>query len=333
MTDPYETDDELAALLALDALEPGEQADAELRVGTFAADFAEVSAELASAVADPPPDALRADLFDRALQRRPMGGGIDGVVPSEPLDAFIATVDALAALLATLSDDDFEQPVRAPFGRVRDVVAHLAGVETLMLGWLGIQPIADAALALDHIAITQPVMDELAQLAPSVVATEWRARAARATDAVRTVEPDRALQVHDIPTSRDGMLLLRTFEVWAHHEDIARALDLPLPGLDAARGRLMSSRLADALPLAIALTNPQAPAGSVRLVLTGDGGGTYDLDLGDAAASDALVVTDTVELCRVAADRVQPDQLDAVIEGDRELAFAVLGAASAFSRD
>ena len=51
------SDEETAALLALDALLPGEQADAELRIGMLPADLAGVAALLAEeTVTDPPPE-------------------------------------------------------------------------------------------------------------------------------------------------------------------------------------------------------------------------------------------------------------------------------------
>ena len=51
--------DEQAALLALDALEADEQADAELRHGAFPAELTAAAAALADATELPPPSELR----------------------------------------------------------------------------------------------------------------------------------------------------------------------------------------------------------------------------------------------------------------------------------
>ena len=64
-------DDELAALLALDALGPDEQADAELRLGTFHTPLSEASAALAEIAATAPPPDLRAAVIDRAWRVDP----------------------------------------------------------------------------------------------------------------------------------------------------------------------------------------------------------------------------------------------------------------------
>jgi uncharacterized protein (TIGR03083 family) len=336
MTDAFDPDDELAALLALDALDPGEQADAELRLGTFATDYADVSAALAAGVASAPPSELRAEILRGATHRRAMGDAIDGVAPLAPIDAFTVTIAELATLLSTLDDADLDRAVRGRYERVRDLVAHLAGIDDLVLGWLGLQPIDDPELALDHVAVTRAAIDELAHLPAAELVAEWRRRAERVVTAARNAPADQPVQAHDIPTHVDGMLLLRTFEVWAHHEDILVALDHPLPELDPARGRLMSSQLAEALPIAVALGAETPPDAWVRLVLTGDGGGTYDLVFGAGAATgdpDSLVVADMVDVCRLAARRLTTEELAPVVEGDLDLAKRTLAAATAFARD
>ena len=61
-TDKHRRDevDEVAALLALDALEPDEQADAELRYGSFPQELADVTLPLAESVATAPPQGSQA---------------------------------------------------------------------------------------------------------------------------------------------------------------------------------------------------------------------------------------------------------------------------------
>lgn len=95
--------DETAALLALDALLPGEQADAELRIGMLPADLAEAAALLAErTVTDPPPE-LRSATLTRAASRRSPGLPIDAARPCKPA-AFDRTVEDLNHLLGSLTD-------------------------------------------------------------------------------------------------------------------------------------------------------------------------------------------------------------------------------------
>jgi hypothetical protein len=50
-------------------------------------------------------------------------------------------------------------------------------------------------------------------------------------------------------------------------------------------------------------------------------------------SSEVTIITNATDLCRVAIRRLGPDQLDAVIDGDRELGDLVLAAIGALARD
>src|SRR4051812_19760745 len=117
-------DDELAALLALDALESDEQADAELQMGTFPPGLADTSAALAESTAVEPPDDLRADALANALARRTAGRPIDAPEPCDPAEGFRRTVADLHALLTSLSDADWEAQAHPEHGTVRELIAH-----------------------------------------------------------------------------------------------------------------------------------------------------------------------------------------------------------------
>ena len=54
-------------------------------------------------------------------------------------------------------------------------------------------------------------------------------------NAAGTVAPDLEVLAHDLPTDADGLLVLRTFELWAHMHDVAQATGRPVPDLDAPR--------------------------------------------------------------------------------------------------
>jgi hypothetical protein len=140
--------------------------------------------------------------------------------------------------------------------------------------------------------------------------------------------------VHDLPTDVDGLLVLRAFELWAHLHDVCDAVGRPVPDAGPARLALMSSRLMDVVPAALFLRDVPPPVSEVRFVLTGPAGGCYDVDLGGPAGREPLtIVADTADLCRVAARRLSVGALDAVVDGDPEVAERILVALDAFSRD
>ncbi|HKC26544.1 MAG TPA: maleylpyruvate isomerase family mycothiol-dependent enzyme, partial [Jatrophihabitans sp.] len=330
MVEEISAADELAALLALDALPEDEQADAELRYGTFPAQLADVVAVLAEGTAQQPPDDLRSRTLERALERRPDGRPVGAVESVSAAEAFDRTVAEFAELLGDLSAHEWQAPAHSAHGDVRGLVAHLVGVERLCLAWLDPSAPAPVDPHLDHVAATRPTVDELAGATPEAVAAAWHdaARAVAAQGA--SGDPNRPVSFHDVSTSVDGLLVMRTFELWAHAMDIALATGRAMPTLDAARMTLMSTLLIQVLPGAMAYRGGPAPRGTARLVLTGDAGGCYTVALEPGATVtddepvDVTIVTDVVDLCRVAARRLPPEELAVQIEGDRDLAHAVL---------
>jgi uncharacterized protein (TIGR03083 family) len=327
------SDDETAALLALDALLPSEQADAELRTGMLPAGLAEAIALLAEATVTDPPQDLRSDTLARAASRRPPGRPVDAARPCEPTVAFDRTVDEMNQLLASLTDAEWNAPAHAEHGRVRDLLAHLVGVERLVLRWLDPQ---DTVPNLpDHVAATRPVVAELADTDPHDIARQWY-QEARAVAAAAAADRSQMVVFHDIMVSVDQLLVTRTGELWAHAIDICQATGRPLPQLDDERIATLCDALMTAVPLALAYRGTTAPGRAARFVLTGPAGGTYTVPLALEALTtepDVTIVTDAPGLCRVAVRRLRPEQLDAVIDGDRELGDLVLAGIGALARD
>jgi hypothetical protein len=77
-------------------------------------------------------------------------------------------------------------------------------------------------------------------------------------------------------------------------------------------------------------------AAQVHLVLTGPGGGTWDVELDGTSPLDPVqlsIVTDAVGFCRLAANRLAPDELELHITGDRDQAAGLLAAAATLALD
>jgi hypothetical protein len=96
-------------------------------------------------------------------------------------------------------------------------------------------------------------------------------------------------------------------------------------------------RRADERPaFALAYRGSTAPGRSARFVLTGPAGGSYTVPLAPdspATTPAVTIVTDPVDLCRVAARRLDPAELDATVDGDHQLAELVLAGVGALARD
>lgn len=324
--------EDTAALLALDALLPDEQADAELEIGELPADLAQAVALLAEqTVTDPPPD-LRAATLRAATSRRAPGRPADAARRCDPGEAFSRTVEDMNDLLGSLSDAEWNAPAHADHGQVRDLAAHLVGVERLVGRWL--DPADTVPDLPDHIAATRPVVAELAGTDPAEIARQWY-QGARGVAAAATGDRTRPVRFHDLTITVDQLLISRTGELWSHAIDICRSAGRPLPMLDSERVATLCDALVEAVPFALLYGDATEPGKTARFVLTGPAGGTFTVPLALEAAGepDITITTDAVGFCQVAIRRLAPGDLYAVIEGDRALGERVLAGVGALAKD
>lgn len=274
------------------------------------------------------------EVLARALERRPAGRPVDAPQPASPLEAFLAAAVQLDAQLVALEPAEWAAPAHHHHGTVRDLVAHLVGVERLALQW--VQAPAGAELVpTDHLT-ARSASGDLAGTDGPTLGRIWFGAARRLHTASAVADPSKPILAHDLPTDVEGLLVLRAFELWAHLQDICRATGRPVPDAEDERMALMAARLMEALPVAMALRGPRITSRTARFVLTGRAGGCFDVPLGPvdvARPADVTVVADAVDACRVAARRLAAADLDAHVEGDAALAAALLAALDAFAQD
>ena len=299
------------------------------------------------------PGGLPAGMRERVLaaswRARPAGRPEPEPAEISPAEAFRRAADALDGLLATLGDDDWLVPVLRDLD-VQGLVGHLIGVEEDVHRCLSGDPgVADT----DHVEASQPAAARQAGCRADQTRAEWRRAVGRTLDLVRAragsppglafppglaspsgVASPPELALHGMRLSLDTLLVVRAFELWTHENDIRQAAGLPLAVPDPSALRLMTGLAAPALPLGAARTGLDPPV-RVHLVLTGPGGGTWDVLLGEGGRDPepVRIVTGTVGFCRLVANRVAPADLDLDITGDRGRAASVLAAAAALALD
>ncbi len=147
-------------------------------------------------------------------------------------------------------------------------------------------------------------------------------------------DPQAEVAMHGMRLPLGALLVVRGFELWTHENDIRRAASLPASVPDASTLRLMTGLATRLLPQAAARTGLREPV-NVRLVLTGPGGGTWDVAFGEGRPDPAVVriVTDVVGFCRLVANRITTADLDLHVTGDAGPAAEVLAAAAALALD
>lgn len=277
---------------------------------------------------------LPAGLRERVLAASRQARAAGQAEPPAPVipaaEAFRRTVDALDGLLGGLTEDDWQRPALRDL-TVQGLVGHLAGVEEDMHRCLAGDP---AVAGADHVASTQPAADRQAGLSPAATRAEWRRAAGRTLSLAAAAAGPGGYELHGMQLPLDALLIARAFEVWTHDADIRQATGRPPAAPDPATLHLMTGLVAVALPAGASRTG-LAERISLHLVLTGPGGGTWDVTVG-AGRHDPVpvrVVADAVSFCRLVASRLPPDQLGADVTGQPGQVTGVLAAAAALALD
>ena len=248
-----------------------------------------------------------------------------------PAEAFSRAADAFYRLLCALGDDDWRITVLRGLD-VQGLVGHLIGVEDDMHRCLSGDPeVADAS----HVESTQPAAARQAGRPAARTRADWRRAADRTLDLVHAAgDPCAEVAVHGMRLPLSALLVVRAFELWTHENDIRRAAGLPITVPDPSTLGLMTRLAARLLPHAAARTGLQEPV-NVHLVLTGPGGGTWDIAVGEGPPDPVSIriIADAAGFCRLVANRVTPADLDPHVTGDPGRAAGVLAAASALALD
>ena len=277
------------------------------------------------------PDGLRDRVLAASLRVRAAGRPEPAAPEISPAEAFSRAADAFTGMLGVLQAADWGRPALRGLD-VQGLVGHLTGVEEDVQRCLAADPqVAEAS----HVGSTQAAADRQAGRPPAVTRAEWRRAADRTLELIYAAgDPGAEVAVHGMRLPLGMLLVVRVFELWVHDNDIRQAAGLPPAGPDASTLSLMTQAAAQLLPHAAARVGLREPT-SVHLVLTGPGGGTWDIPIGHSPPAPAPVgiVTDVVGFCRLVANRATPDGLSLHITGDPDRAAVVLAAASALALD
>jgi uncharacterized protein (TIGR03083 family) len=308
--------------------------------------------------ADRGPAALPAGLRERVMTASLLARGAGQPVPAVPAisgaEAFGRAADAFYGLLAGLDEPDWARPALRGLD-VQGLTGHLIGVEEDMQRGLAGDP---AVAGADHVESTQDSAIRQAGRSPAVTMRDWRRAADRTLAEARTAgagagagsgsgagigaagERDGRIAVHGMRLPLDDLLVVRAFELWVHENDIRRCAGLAPSVPDPPVLRRMSDLAVRMLPYAAARSGLRERVG-VHLVLTGPGGGTWDVAVGQEPAEQGpgqaeghvAIVTGAVGFCQLAANRTTPAELGPHVTGDAGRAAEVLAVTSTLALD
>ncbi len=280
------------------------------------------------------PAGLRARVLEASRRARAAGRSVPEVSEIAPVEAFRRAADALYGTLRALSGEDWRRPAIRDLD-VQGLVGHLTGVEHDLQRALAGDPAVGRA---GHVESTQGAAVRQAGRSPAETLGEWHDAAADTLTQVAERDGTSAIiALHGLELPLNAWLVARAFELWTHENDIRLASGLQAAVPDAATLTLMTRLAVGLLPHAVAGTG-LGRAARVHLVLTGPGGGTWDVEVGDGGAivpdpARASIVTDAAGFCRLVANRASPAGMELHITGDQPAAAGVLAAAASLALD
>jgi uncharacterized protein (TIGR03083 family) len=325
--------EELLGAFALDACDAEETAAVEQYIAAHPEVDREVerlrtaAAGLAASDALAPPRDVRVGVFERARERRAPRVQTPLEVHAEVEATLVELLDELPASAHDL--------VTLNGLTVRELVAHLAAMESLFAMWLGV-PTLPAVIDEDVVARTATVVAVTQDWTLAEVTALWR----RSMAAVRAAAPgDETSRWFGSEMPTNLVLVIRAFETWTHTDDIRRALGKALDVPSAAALRTMAEGSMTLVPSAMESSGLARPGRTARIVLTGAGGGEWNVAMasgsepGDPnfAEPDVALTLPVADWCRRFSERLSAEDLDLLVSGDRRLGADLIEAAPVFA--
>jgi len=318
---------DLVGAYALDACEPEEAIAIDAYVATHpetateAERLRDAAAWLGAAGALNPPATLRDRLLAVAAER------VDALAPVEALRRETAR---FVTLLDSLTPADLDA-VTFNGLTVRELVAHVAIIDEAFVA--GAREPANRTLIGAHQveALTRAELPATAEWSFEQICARFYAARRALVDLDRHLSPQDQVGGYTLASA----LIIRTFETWTHCEDIVAAVGRQHQEIEPPVLRTMSELAVQTLPIALAAKGYEFPGSTARIVMTGPGGGDWMIAVtpNEAVAPIPHVVlrVPAIDFCRRVADRLAVDDVPIEVEGDLELARAMVDAAPAFA--
>lgn len=257
-------------------------------------------------------DDLRARVLAAATAARASGTPVHPPAPISGAEVLRREIAHLDRLLYELAPAEWATPALRDLD-VHGLVGHLVAVEHAFADAL--EHGRDTLGADGHLSAIHPTA---ATHPPTETHRAWFDATTATLAGVEHRDPTQPVSFYGVTLPLDDLLVVRSFEMWVHDEDIRRATGRPLDPIEPASLARMTRLVATLLP-----------AHAVRLVLTGPGGGTWDL--GDGPRT--RIVVDATEFCRVAGNRADARGTGAIVDGDAGTATSLFAAAGALALD
>lgn len=255
--------------------------------------------------------------------------------PKPVLVALFDAFDSIDAICAELDDRQWAHMTECPGWSVKDVISHLIGIESMVIG----RPATThRATALAHVRnplgeMNEHEVDARRDVSGSAVLAEWREVSSIRRALLVAADDDWFAAPTDTPVgsgTNEDFIAIRTLDVWVHEQDIRRALGLP--GHDTGpAAELTIDRLARSLPMILGKRAAAGDGQSAAIVLSGPverrwtltvsgGRGTF----ADVDDPDATLTMRSDDFVALATGRCGPHEATWTSEGDSDLVARIV---------
>lgn len=248
------------------------------------------------------------------------------------LAGLFASWDAIDALLAGLTAEQWQAPTELPGWTVHDVVAHVVGTEMMLSG----TPLPEVDVASrDYVhneigALNERWVEHLRSKSPDQMLALFREVAAQRKATLTAMTPEEWNTVTLTPAGPDSygrFMRVRVFDCWVHEHDIRDALSLQAgdDAYDGADARLALDEMEASMGFVMAKKGGAPDGSRIELTLTGpvsrtirvlvDGRARVVPDFGGQLPT-ASITLDGRQFVRLAGGRPMVSEVAQTIEYD-----------------
>ncbi|HEY3941179.1 MAG TPA: maleylpyruvate isomerase family mycothiol-dependent enzyme [Acidimicrobiales bacterium] len=233
-------------------------------------------------------------------------------MPTAAVSNLAECADSLLALLGDLSDGEWEAQSLCPEWRVRDVVSHLGGIESALLGW---RPEGERPAPFE---LVEPWMRAAREWSHAALLARFAAVLAERREELGSMEEADFAATSWTPVgiqTYGGFMAIRVFDFWVHEQDIRVPLDRPghqggpaaemaLDQVRSSFGYIVGKRagVPDGRAVTIDLTGPV----TARLSAIVEGRARV---VDHLEHPDAVLTTDFLTFMLLACGRVDPTEI------------------------